>query len=37
VQRRASADGQILVAGQKIAIGRAHAHHTVTSTSPRPP
>jgi len=30
VQRRASTEGVIMVAGQKIAIGRAHAHHTVT-------
>ena len=30
VQRRASTEGVIVVAGQKVAIGRAHAHHTVT-------
>jgi hypothetical protein len=30
VQRRASNTGVILVAGQKIALGRAHKHHTVT-------
>jgi hypothetical protein len=30
VQRRASTEGVIVVAGQKLAIGRAHAHHTVT-------
>jgi transposase InsO family protein len=30
VQRRASTEGVIMVAGQKVAIGRAHAHHTVT-------
>ena len=30
VQRRASNTGIIMVAGQKIALGRAHAHQTVT-------
>lgn len=30
VQRRASNTGVIMVAGQKIALGRAHAGHTVT-------
>jgi hypothetical protein len=30
VQRRASATGVIMVAGQKIALGRAHAGQTVT-------
>lgn len=30
VQRRASTEGVIVVAGQKLAIGRAHAQHTVT-------
>jgi hypothetical protein len=30
VQRRASATGVILVAGQKIALGRTHQHQTVT-------
>lgn len=30
VQRRASNTGVIMVAGQKIALGRAHAHQTVT-------
>jgi transposase InsO family protein len=30
VQRRASATGVILVAGQKVALGRTHQHQTVT-------
>ena len=30
VQRRASATGLIMVCGQKIALGRAHAGQTVT-------
>jgi len=30
VQRRASNTGVIMVAGQKVALGRAHAHQTVT-------
>src|SRR5262249_36254007 len=30
VQRRASATGVIVVCGQKIALGRIHAGHTVT-------
>jgi hypothetical protein len=30
VQRRTSATGVIVVAGQKIAIGRTHQHQTVT-------
>jgi hypothetical protein len=30
VQRRASATGVILVAGQKVALGRIHQHQTVT-------
>jgi hypothetical protein len=30
VQRRASATGLILVAGQKVALGRIHQHQTVT-------
>ena len=30
VQRRASNTGVIMVAGQKVALGRAHRHHTVT-------
>ena len=30
MQRRASATGVILVAGQKIALGRSHAGQTVT-------
>ncbi|GAA2502780.1 hypothetical protein GCM10009858_46140 [Terrabacter carboxydivorans] len=32
VQRRASTEGVVVVARQKVAIGRAHAHHTVTVT-----
>lgn len=32
VQRRASNTGIIMVAGQKIALGRAHKHQTVTVT-----
>ena len=39
VQRRASATGVIMVAGQKIALGRTHQHQTVTvsvsETQPR--
>jgi hypothetical protein len=30
VQRRASNSGVIMVAGQKVALGRIHAHTTVT-------
>jgi hypothetical protein len=30
VQRRASATGVIVVAGQKVALGRIHQHQTVT-------
>ena len=30
VQRRASNTGIIMVAGQQVALGRAHAHQTVT-------
>ncbi|WP_131830149.1 hypothetical protein [Mycobacteroides abscessus] len=30
VQRRASNTGVIMVAGQKIALGRVHQHQTVT-------
>jgi hypothetical protein len=30
VQRRASNTGVIMVAGQKVALGRIHAHTTVT-------
>jgi hypothetical protein len=30
VQRRASNTGIIMVAGQKVALGRIHQHHTVT-------
>ena len=32
VQRRASNTGVIMVAGQKVALGRLHQHHTVTVT-----
>lgn len=31
VQRRASNTGVIMVAGQKVALGRRYAHHTVTA------
>ena len=30
MQRRASTTGVILVAGQKVALGRVHQHQTVT-------
>ncbi|MGC5332467.1 hypothetical protein [Micromonospora sp. DT62] len=30
MQRRASNSGVVMVAGQKIALGRVHAHKTVT-------
>ena len=30
MQRRASTTGVILVAGQKVALGRVHTHQTVT-------
>jgi hypothetical protein len=32
VQRRASNTGIVMVAGQKIALGRLHRHRTVTVT-----
>jgi hypothetical protein len=32
VQRRASNTGVVMVAGQKIALGRLHRHRTVTVT-----
>ena len=32
MQRRASNTGDVMVAGQKIALGRPHRHRTVTVT-----
>jgi hypothetical protein len=37
VQRRASNTGVIMVAGQKIALGRVHAERPSPCTSPTPP
>jgi hypothetical protein len=36
VQRRASNTGTVMVVGQKIALGRVHAHKTVTIDVPPP-
>jgi hypothetical protein len=33
VQRRATSTGMITVAGQKVSLGRAHQHQTVTVTA----